>query len=184
MYSYIKGKVTLVRPKYIVLENNGIGYEIIVSNPYNFKVSDESIIVYTYYFVREDNICLYGFETIEQKDLFLSLISVSGVGPKSALSIIASASVNDIINAINNKDALYLKKFPGVGTKSSQQIILDLCGKIDLDQKEDNTKKNDFIDALLSLGYSNKEIIKVLDKIDLTQADSIVIKQALRLLNK
>ncbi len=184
MYGYISGKVSEIKAKNIILDNNGIGYEIVVGNPFDYKISDEVIKVYIYYYVREDNICLYGFKSIECKDLFLSLISVSGIGPKSAMSIITGATPSEIINAINSKDVLFLKKFPGIGLKASQQIILDLSGKLEESKLDSSNSDNDIVIALESLGYNKKDIIKVLKDIDKSQSDASIIKAALKKLNK
>jgi len=184
MYGYIKGKVSEIKPKYIVLENNNIGYEIIVGNPFSYKISEDEVLVYTYYFVKDDSISLYGFSSSMQKDLFLSLISVSGIGPKSAMSIVTGASVDEIVKAINTHDVLFLKRFPGIGLKASQQIILDLSGKLDFTSSSTNFKDNDIELALISLGYNKVDIRKVLKNIDLTLSDSLIIKEALKQLNK
>ena len=181
MYGYIKGIVTKVTPKYIICENNGIGYLLIVSNPYNFSVNKDYLI-YLYQYVREDMIDLYGFASEDEKDLFLKLISVSGIGPKSALSILASASVDEIINAIESRNDTYLRKFPGIGAKASQQIILDLRGKLNFDDQvvASNAKLADVEAALMALGYNKKEISKVLGKLDCSLEVGVLIKQALQ----
>ena len=129
MYSYIKGMVLEVGPAYIVLDNNDIGYKIFTANPYTFK-EGEVYKVYIYQNVREDELSLYGFKTKEEKDLFLKLIEVKGFGPKMTLPILATGSVNGIIDAIERENVLYLKKFPKIGDKLAKQIILDLKGKI------------------------------------------------------
>ena len=177
MYGYIKGVVTKVTQKYVILENNGIGYLLIVSNPYKFKLNEECKI-YTYQYVREDIIDLYGFVTEEEKDLFLKLISVSGIGPKTALSILASGTVSEIIKAIETRNDTYLRKFPGIGAKASQQIILDLKGKISFDEEVTygNSKAEDVELALISLGYSKKEITKALAKLDMNQDEATLVK--------
>lgn len=181
MYGYIKGVVTKVTPKYVILENNGIGYLLIVSNPYKFKLNEESKI-YTYQYVREDIIDLYGFTTEEEKDLFLKLISVSGIGPKTALSILASGTVSEIIKAIETRNDTYLRKFPGIGAKASQQIILDLKGKISFDEDivYGSSKSQDVELALISLGYSKKEITKALAKLDMNLDEATLVKLALQ----
>ena len=181
MYGYIKGIVTKITPKYIICENNGIGYLITVSNPYNFNLNKEYMI-YLYQYVREDIIDLYGFMSDEEKELFLKLISVSGIGPKSALSILASATVNEIINAIESRNDAYLKKFPGIGAKASQQIILDLKGKLNFEEAVTslNTKLVDVEEALIALGYNKKEITKVISKLDTSLEVGVLIKQALQ----
>ena len=187
MYGYIKGIVTKVTPKYIIQENNGIGYILIVPNPYNFECNKEYKI-YTYYHVREDAIELYGFMTEDEKELFLKLISVSGIGPKSALSILASGTVNEIIKAIETRNDVYLRKFPGIGQKASQQIILDLKGKLNFQLDDFSTKVNSKLDdveeALVSLGYNKKELKKVLAKLDATKDTKELIKDALQILAK
>ena len=188
MYGYIKGKVTKINPKYIICDNNGIGYLIIVGNPYNYKLN-EDYTIYTYQSVREDAIELYGFLKEDEKELFLKLISVSGIGPKSALSILASGSVKEIVNAIEARNDAYLRKFPGIGQKASQQIILDLKGKLAFSDEEDgliksSSKLSDVEDALLALGYNKKEITKIIAKLDQTKEVGVLVKEALKQLVK
>ncbi len=185
MYGYIKGVVTKVTPKNIIVENQGIGYLLIVSNPYNFSLNKD-YKVYVYQYVREDVIDLYGFISEDEKDLFLKLISVSGIGPKSALSILATGTVSEIVKAIEARNDAYLRKFPGIGAKASQQIILDLQGKLNLGEEImiKNTKLEDVEQALLALGYNKKEIAKVLPKLDQTLDEGALVKQALKALVK
>ncbi len=184
MYGYIIGKVTKVTPKYIICENSGIGYQIVVPNPYNYKLN-EDYKIYTYQHVREDLIELYGFMEFEEKELFLKLISVSGIGPKSALSILATGTVNEICRAIENRNDAYLRKFPGIGSKASQQIILDLAGKLAFDNMASpNSKLDDVEDALIALGYSKKEITKVISKLDANMDEGELVKEALKKLVK
>ena len=185
MYGYIKGLVTKVTPKNIILENNGIGYLIIVPNPYLYRL-DMEYTVYVHQYVKEDVLDLYGFTSYEEKDLFLKLISVSGIGPKSALSILASGSIDGILMAIEQGNANYLKKFPGIGAKASQQIILDLKGKITFEETFGikNSKMTDIEDALMALGYNKKEIQKIEPKLDLSLDEGDLVKQALKLLVK
>ncbi len=154
---------------------------MIVSNPYNFKLNKEYKI-YTYQYVREDILDLYGFISEDEKELFLKLISVSGIGPKSALSILASGSVNEIVSAIENRNDAYLRKFPGIGTKASQQIILDLRGKLSFTDTmvAPNSKLEDVEGALLALGYNKKEISKVLAKLDVSLDEGVLVKLALQ----
>lgn len=185
MYGYIIGTVTKVTPKNIICENNGIGYLLIVSNPYNFKLNTEYKI-YTYQYVREDILDLYGFSSDEEKELFLKLISVSGIGPKSALSILASGTVKEIVHAIESRNDAYLRRFPGIGAKASQQIILDLKGKLSFADATPtcNTKLEDVEGALISLGYNKKEITKVLSKLDLSLDEGTLVKMALQQMMK
>lgn len=185
MYGYIKGVVTKITPKNIIVENHGIGYLLIVSNPYIFSLNQE-YKVFVYQYVREDIIDLYGFMMEEEKDLFLKLISVSGIGPKSALSILATGTVSEIVKAIEARNDTYLRKFPGIGAKASQQIILDLQGKLNLGEEivVKNTKLEDVEQALLALGYNKKEIAKVLPKLDQSLEEGALVKQALKALVK
>lgn len=185
MYGYIKGVITKITPKNIIVENNGIGYLLVVSNPYSFKLNQECK-VFVHQYVREDIIDLYGFSSEEEKDLFLKLISVSGIGPKSALSILATGTVREVVKAIESRNDAYLRKFPGIGTKASQQIILDLQGKLNLeaDVSFAGTKLMDVEEALLALGYNKKEISKILPKLDSSLDEGNLVKEALKLLVK
>ena len=185
MYGYIKGIVTKITPKNIIIENQGIGFLLIVSNPYTFSLNKE-YKVFTHQYVREDIIDLYGFISEDEKELFLKLISVSGIGPKSALSILASGTVSEIAKAIESRNDAYLRKFPGIGAKASQQIILDLQGKLNLGEELviKNTKLEDVEQALLALGYNKKEITKVLPKLDQSLEEGALVKQALMALVK
>lgn len=159
LYNYIKGIITTIKGEYIVIENNGIGYLIKTSNPFSFEKNVE-IKLFTYLHVKEDVLDLYGFKTVEERDLFLKLISVKGIGPKGALAILATQAIDKVINAIKNGDSKYLQKFPGIGPKASQQIILDLHGKIDVDaiNSKEDPKIKDIKDALKAMGYSANEI--------------------------
>ncbi len=184
MYAYIKGLVTAIKPTHIVIENRDIGYQILSPYPYQYHLK-EIVTVYTYHYVREDAILLYGFDSVEALDLFIKLISVSGIGPKSALSMLASNQVDETILAIENADVKFLTKFPGIGSKSAQQIILDLKGKLvtEVDSLIPSSE-NDVSQALSALGYSKTEIKKVMKKVDLDLSVEEIIKKALQLLIK
>lgn len=172
MFDYITGKLTFIYPTEIVVEVGGVGYLLQVANPYAFSSQlNKDVTVYVYQAVREDAITLFGFQTIDAKRLFLKLISVSGIGPKSALSILASDDNDGLVNAIEQNNVNYLTKFPGVGKKTAGQLVLDLKGKLGAVNVEavSNTSQNEneeLIDevsqALSGLGYSAKEIQKVL----------------------
>ena len=116
MYSYIKGKIVDIESNYIVLENHAIGYLIYTANPYSFELNTDTII-YLYQYVREDEISLYGFKSKAEKDMFLKLIEVKGLGCKMALPMLANGAVDGIVSAIENEDINYLKKFPKIGDK-------------------------------------------------------------------
>lgn len=200
MYEYLIGTITQVFPAYIVVENNGIGYLINVANPFRFK-SDETKRekIYLHQIVRENEIVLYGFSDFNEKQLFLKLISVSGIGPKSALAILANEDHNGFVSAVNNDDDAYLTKFPGIGKKTAKQIILDLKGKLgglesgkplkgqqDLEIVAEQTSPylKEALEALLALGYTKTEVKKTGRKLLDFKGDSTdeYLRQALRLM--
>ena len=165
MYSYIKGVITDIESNYIVLDNNGVGYLIYTANPYSFNLEEE-YKVYTYQNVKEDELTLYGFKTKEEKDLFLKLIEVKGLGCKMALPIIATGSISGIIDAIERENVLYLKKFPKIGDKVARQIILDLKGKLVSPGEVINNSNDELIEALKGLGYKTSDISKVVKQVN------------------
>ena len=183
MYNYIIGNIKGYGSNYIVLDNNNIGYMIYVSNPYVYKENEE-YKVYIYSYIREDEYTLYGFRTEEEKNLFLKLINVKGVGPKIALPILAG-SLDGIYDAIERENLLYLTKFPKVGDKMARQIILDLKGKL---VKNDTLFTNDGLDELTSvlesLGYKKADIKKILPNVDASLPVEQQVKEALKLLMK
>ena len=183
MYEYIKGKVTDIQSGYIVLENNGIGYLIYTANPYSFNI-DEEYKLYVYQYIREDENTLYGFKSYEEKDLFLRLTSVKGLGCKMAIPMLASGSPEGIIDAIERENILYLKKFPKIGDKVARQIILDLKGKLVKKAAEQVSASSELADALKSLGYKSADINKVVKQVDGSLDIEDQIKEALRLLLK
>ncbi len=183
MYGYIKGIVTEIESSYIILENNNIGYLIYVANPYSFQIDNE-YKVYTYTQIKEDEHLLYGFKEKEEKELFLKLISVKGLGCKMALPILATGSINGIADAIDRENILYLKKFPKIGDKVARQIILDLKGKLTVSGNVSVNNNNELVDVLLSLGYKNPEIKKVIPNVKQDLSLEEQVKEALKLLLK
>ncbi len=180
MYNYIIGIVTEIEPSSITLDNNKVGFQVLTPNPYDFE-KDAEHKVYIYHHVREDISLLYGFKTKEAKKLFIKLLSVKGIGPKSAMAILATGNVDDVVGAIELGNSKFLSKFPGIGPKASQQIILDLKGKLNL--VENIIIKSDSIgeveEALNSLGYKAKEIKKALANLDPTKPTNQLLKDAL-----
>ena len=173
MYEYIKGILTNITAKYIVVETAGIGYLLHVANPYAYSGKmNQEVHVYLHQVVREDAHLLYGFVTEEEKQLFLNLISVSGIGPVSALAIIAADDNAGLVQAIESKNITYLTKFPKIGKKTAQQMVLDLEGKINLDLEdapaqskatvaEENQALEEAMEAMLALGYKATELKKI-----------------------
>lgn len=184
MYSYIKGIVTETEANYIVVETGGVGYFIFVPNPFAFTLNEETK-VYVYNHIREDENSLYGFKTKEEKELFLKLLNVKGVGPKLVMPMLATGSVNGIIDAIDRENILYLKKFPKVGDKVARQIILDLKGKLAQSTTDIMTGGfEELISVLEGLGYKTNDIKKILPNMDSNKEIESQVKDALKLLLK
>ena len=182
MYGYIKGIVKEIESNYIILENNGIGYLIYTPSPYSYDIGND-YQVYIYQNVKEDELTLYGFKSKEEKNMFLKLIDVKGLGPKMALPILATGSIDGIVDAIERENILYLKKFPKIGDKVARQIILDLKGKLVSNKESVNNINNDeLVEALQALGYKNTEINKIISKVNTTLTIEEQIKEALKLL--
>jgi len=180
MYSYLQGEVTEIYPNSISIDVSGVGYEVLSPNPYEFKMN-EIVKVYVYHYVREDNINLYGFKSKSEKDLFIKLLSVKGIGPKSAIAILATGNVDDVIGAIEIGNVKFLSKFPGIGPKASQQIILDLKGKLNFEADKIilNSNISEVEEALTSLGYKAKEIKKAIKDLDGSKETNELLKDAL-----
>ena len=185
MYEYIIGKVTNIESNYIVIENNNIGYLVYTASPYSFNIGTEYKI-YIYQQIREDENSLYGFKTLEEKNLFLKLIGVKGLGCRMALPILATGSIEGVVDAIERENILYLKKFPKIGDKVARQIILDLKGKlVESNTKSVNaTNNSELVEALQALGYKNNEINKIIPSISMDLSIEMQIKEALKLLLK
>lgn len=183
MYSYIKGVITIIEPSYVVVENSGIGYMVYVSNPYAYKVNEE-VLIYLYQQIREEENTLYGFKKKEDKDLFLKLISVKGLGCKMALPMLSGDNKDSIYEAIESGNVSYLKKFPKIGDKVARQIILDLKGKLASDEKESKQDYTELSETLKSLGYKPADIKRILPGIDVNKSLELQVKDALKLLLK
>ena len=199
MYAYIKGILAEITEDAIIVENQGIGYEIAVPGQvFDYLPSvGEEVKIYTYHYVREDAILLYGFLTKEDVRIFKMLIGVSGIGPKGALAILSVLSTDDLRFAILGDDAKAIAKAPGVGAKTAQRVIIELKDKLSFEdafeQKLANQAqkaelnpavgvKNEAILALTSLGYSQSEALKVLQGIEISPDDQVedVLKMALK----
>lgn len=182
MYEYIKGKITAIENNYVVVENNGLGYIVYVANPYSYTEGEYTI--YLYHYIREDENSLYGFKTKEEKELFLKLIGVKGLGCKMALPMFATGSIDGIVDAIERENVLYLKKFPKIGDKLARQIILDLKGKLVSNNTQANTKDfTELIEVLKGFGYKPADINKILPNIKSEKVEEQV-KEALKLMLK
>lgn len=195
MYEYLNGELAHILPTVIVVDVHGVGYQVVFANPYRLQDSlKKQIKVLVQQVVREDSITLYGFISSEERELFQRLISVSGIGPKSAMSILANDDTEGFVNAVESGNVTYLTKFPGVGKKTAQQIILDLKGKFEA-LPEETTKAvvstnqatlEEAKEALLGLGYSAKEITKIWKSLEAAAPSTTqeALKVAFKLLMK
>ena len=193
MYSYIIGVITHKEDGKITLENNGIGYEINVSNQTisSFSFENEPVKLYTYLNVREDEMSLFGFATTEEKNLFLKLITVSGIGPRMAIGILSEVSISGFMSAIASEDVKTLAKIKGIGKKTAERIILELKDKInpleamsvggEISVQVDDSVFDDAVATLVNLGI-NKNNAYMLVKQVAKQEDTLedIITKALR----
>ena len=201
MYAYIKGTLEIKTTEYVVVETSGIGYKIFMSETAIDKLGEIGSVVkiYTYLRVREDDMSLYGFNTNEELRMFELLLSVSGVGAKSAIFILSNITPSSFALAVITDDVGKLKKLPGIGPKTAQRIILELKDKLKavedtdkseleemLSKKQANSEKvSEAMSALQVLGYARKEIEKVFQQIDLAELSvEDIIKKGLMLLAK
>jgi holliday junction DNA helicase RuvA len=177
MIDFVEGTLCYLDSEYIVLETNGIGYRIFCPNPYQFvRFEGARTRLHTHHHVREDAILLYGFASRDERDLFRKLLDVSGIGPKGALAVLAAATPEQIVMAVQQENVTFLTKFPGIGKKTAQRMILDLKDKLvgytpaafltvatkELEQGEKAVSAlNEALDALTSLGYSDGELQKI-----------------------
>ena len=190
MYAYIKGELAEINTDHIVVEAGGIGYQVFIS------LQTFDLKIYTYLYLREDAMILYGFLTKDDLELFKLLISVSGIGPKGGLAILSTLEADDLRFAILSGDAKAISKAPGVGGKTAQRVILELKDKLSLeDAFEAKTEhvqknaaaaggsvKNDAVMALTALGYSSTESLKAVSAVEITEDMDVeeVLKAALK----
>ena len=195
MYEYLNGELAHILPTAIVVDVHGVGYQVVFANPYRLQDSlKKQIKVLVQQVVREDSITLYGFISSEERELFQRVISVSGIGPKSAMSILANDDTEGFVNAVESGNVTYLTKFPGVGKKTAQQIILDLKGKFEAVPEEmtkavvstNQATLQEANEALLGLGYSAKEITKIWKSLEAAAPSTTqeALKLAFKLLMK
>jgi Holliday junction DNA helicase RuvA len=203
MYEYIKGTLTHIYPSYLVIENQGIGYHILMANPFRFTdYLNQETTIYLYQNVTQDDMNLFGFKNREEKELFLKLIGVSGIGPKSALAILANEDHIGLITAIEQEDTKFLQKFPGVGKKTAAQIVLDLKGKLSELTLENydgtaaqtieadsgvNPALQEAIEALYALGYGQREVKKVrpaIEELEVTTTDAYIREALSQMMKK
>ncbi len=200
MYAYIKGEIADISEDNLVLECNGVGYNIRVPLSVSQRLPGigASVKIYTYTSVREDAFNLFGFLSKDDLEIYKKLIAVNGIGPKGALSILSAMSADDLRYAIVSGDAKAIAKAPGVGNKSAERIILELKDKIELKFSVDadsaalgngvaemaSEAANEAIEALTALGYSPAEALKAVKQLDVQGMDSgAILKSALSIIN-
>ena len=191
MITHIKGKLIEKNPTYLIVECNGVGYWLNISLNTSAQITDnESVFLYTHLLVKEDSHTLFGFKTKTEREIFRLLISVSGVGPSIARTMLSSMTTEEIQQAIGTGNVSIIQSVKGIGAKTAQRVIIDLKDKIlksytiDEDSlNQNNTTKDEALSALEVLGFTNKQSEKVLDKIlmeDTSVSVEILIKKALK----
>ncbi len=183
MLAYIKGDILQKNEdSVLVLTKSGVGYQVFCASTTLTRYSQgDAAEFYIYQYLKEDKNDLYGFELIDEKNFFEMLLSVSGLGPKSALQMFNLDNMNTLKSAISTANLDYLTQIPGIGQKTAKKILLELQDKLDdaVIENQDGTQNNDLRDALLSLGYKTRDIHKAIAKIDKNADLQTQIKQAL-----
>ena len=186
MFYSLKGYIDTIKENYIVIDVHDVCYQLLVSHSEDYKI-DELVRVYTYQVIREDEQFLVGFLTIEEKEIFENLISVKGIGPRTAINALSQTRPTDLKTAILTSNVSYLKKLPGIGAKAAAQIILDLKGSLkqsSLSSIESKTKFNkeqeDAISVLKSLGFKGKDIEDILNKLPEVLSASEYVNEVLK----
>ncbi len=188
MISFIRGKKIKIDPAKIIVEVNGIGYDIIISLRTYSKLKDQSeVFIYTHLNVKEDSHTLYGFNSERERKTFLSLLSINGVGPSTAIMILSSLSANELNMAIVSSDTNKIKSVKGIGLKTAERIILELKDKVLFDDihndkfydNMDNTLKDEALSALSSLGISKNIVEKHINNI-LQRNDDISLEDLIK----
>lgn len=185
MIGYLEGTIKYSKPGKIVLFANGIGFTVSLPNNLNYQ-EKQKVELFIHTHIREDDLSLFGFEQAKDLEIFELLLTVSGVGPKIALTMLSSSTEEKIKKAISESNLAFFSSIPGIGKKTAQKIILDLKSKIDKVQVNMNNLegKSDLIDSLISLGYQKTEIASIYPKIDSDLSLGDQVKFALKLLKK
>jgi len=192
MIGRLSGILLEKNPPQVLLDVQGVGYEVDVpmSTFYNLPALNEKVVLHTHFVVREDAQLLYGFATNEERIAFRQLLKISGVGPKLALSVLSGLSIGDLALAVANKDATRLTRIPGVGKKTAERLLLELQGKFAVtgvagaQSAATASSGSDIVNALLALGYNEKEADWAAKQLPKDADVSGGIRQALKLLSK
>lgn len=191
MFAYLKGRLAHKDPTYVIIDINGVGYEVKISlNTYS-QIKEESIKLYTYLNIKEDAHTLFGFYTEQEKDIFLKLISISGVGPSTGLMVLSSLGPEEATNAILSEDVRTIQGVKGIGAKTAQRIILELKDKvgketlgsdqINIPISSANAIRNEALQALVTLGINKSAAQKSIDKILKDQGVDISLEELIKL---
>ncbi len=199
MIAFIKGQVEDIDTDKLIIENNGIGYNVFVTSRLlsGINALGETIKLYTYFSVKEDSMSLFGFVSKDELDLFKKLIGVNGIGPKGALSLLSFMTIDELRLAILSDDAKAISKAPGIGSKTASRIIIELKDKMDFEDifvgnkmesdktgttDGDESIRNDAMEALIALGYSPSQALNAIRNIQVSENDSVeaIIKNALK----
>ncbi|MBR1625916.1 MAG: Holliday junction branch migration protein RuvA [Bacteroidales bacterium] len=194
MYEFLNGKFEEINPSFVVVNCNGVGYIVEISLTSYSAIKDKKEgKIYTHFVVREDARVLYGFATSRERELFRQLISVSGIGANTARMMLSSLSVDELVKAIVSEDSATISKIKGIGTKTSQRVVVDLHDKLkkwefsqetsSISASLDNKNRNEALLALQTLGFNKVIIEKTLDKLlkeDGNMSVEVLVKEALR----
>lgn len=188
MYDYIKGKLIERTPAYAVVESNGIGFYLNISiQTYTKLKEEETCKLFTHLVVKEDDMSLFGFADVEERELFRQLISVNGVGVNTARVILSSLSSSELVNAIISSNATLLQRIKGIGSKTAQRIIIDLKDKLSKDVKPEekvgflhNTNREEALSGLITLGFQKLVAAKALDKVINNNGSSLPVEELIR----
>ena len=164
MIYFLRGKVSLIDKDTVIIDVRDVGYQVLVSHIEDYEIGSD-VLIYTYNVVREDEQYLVGFSSLEEKQVFLALIKVKGLGPKTVIGALSATTADEVKDAIASNNVAYLKKLPGIGAKAASQIILDLKGEL-TGTKGDPTVYDEVYEALKELGFKGAAIDRVLATIN------------------
>ena len=191
MIGRLTGKLIEKRPPTVVLEVQGVGYEVDVpmSTFYQLPATSDTVTLYTHMVVREDAHLLFGFATDEERQVFRQLLRISGVGARTALAVLSGLSVSELFHAVSTQDGVRLTRIPGIGKKTAERLLLELRDKLAAGAAtavagSAAATRSDAVNALLALGYNEKEAVAALGKVAPETSVQDAIRQALKLLSK
>lgn len=191
MIGRLNGRLIEKRPPTVVLDVQGVGYEVDVpmSTFFQLPATGVAVTLYTHMVVREDAHLLFGFATDEERQVFRQLVRISGIGARTALSVLSGLSVSELFHAVSTQDGVRLTRIPGIGKKTAERLLLELRDKLAAGREvavagSAASVRSDAVNALLALGYSEKEAVAALGKVAPEASVQDAIRQALKLLSK